>query len=393
MGVTPGPVWTLRSYTPLPAAVPLDECAINPWLTQLTLTQARPGGFTGITVGLSEMPVASSAGQRRGFPFLPRPVYVQTLGHIEVWCGAQIVSEGRLVETDTGGTACTGLRAEGYATQALTDGAWYPLPSAEDTTQYTAGRLLRQCLADTAPLVRPPNAADFYDTGVLHGYAALQGKNAWQLAQQFGTEGDGSSLYDLMLFEGRRTYFLPRVAPTAPTYLDDWDAGVSDASTTADLVGTVYVRYTDAVSGATNQLAGPYSNPTFAARYGGLMRSREVNGGVQDANGAAAYAQTYLAKYSSPTYRIQVRRDGWRGFRLPPGGYRAPWFARCNEWMQVGADGAILPIVRIDCNVTNGQTTVQLGDPPVDFNGLTAELARVTRLVTRNQNPNSYATA
>src|SRR6185312_3522725 len=331
MGLTL-PVFTLRLYTALPAKVPIDSCQFSPYVTQFTVSTARPGGYVGATIGFAEEPISLA----RGWPYLPQPVFVQPLAHVEVWCGASLLFEGRLVETDTLGERATAIRAEGYALQALNDAPWYPLTNSEDATFYTSGRLLAQALTDAAPLVRPLAAIDFDDPGVLHQYAEINGKTPAQLVQQFSTEGNGTSLFDFMLWERRRPEFLARLAPLVPDYREDVGEGVVIQTTYSDLVGTVYVRYSDPITGRSDQIAGPFTDPTFAARFGGLSRTKEIQGGSMVPTGAAAFGNTYLNKYRLPVQRVQIQRDGWRGLRQPSGGLLSPWWVRADQWTEVG---------------------------------------------------------
>ena len=386
------PLVTVRLFTPLPERAPLDICSFYPWQTAVVLTQARPLGFTGATVGFAEMTVAGSQGQGRGFPYLPQPVYVRDLAHCEIYAGAQQIFEGRVIEQDAQGSYTNQLRVEGYATQALGDQVWQPTSYQGDTTVYTAGRLLRQALADVCPFVPPPALADFTDTGALHTYSEVSGKTPAAIAQQFGTEGDGTALYDLMLWERRRCVFAPRVAPQYPTYREDVDGNVTIQRTTGDLTGSVYVRYTDVLSANTAKVAGPFTDPTFSTRFSGLSRSVSVSAGSISDSNATTYGATYLAKYRRPTYRVQLKRDTWRGLRLPSGGFRSPWFVRADEWVQVG-DLPILPIVRIDCNLSTGQTTLQLGDPPLNILTLVQQTHAVAQAVVAGRNPNTGASS
>lgn len=378
--------WSVRLFTPLPGRQPLDECAFSPWQTQVTISSGRPGGYLGASVGFAEMPISLAD----GWPYLPRPVFVQDLSHCEIYCGTTLVFEGRVIETDTGGERATGLRVEGYSLKALSDAPWYPPTNSEDPTYYTSGRLILQAMADTCPLVPPIQRNDFGDPGILHTYAEVQGKTVAQMVQQFSTEGNGAALWDMQLWENRRPVFLPRLSPSLPTYREDLDRNVPIQRTSGDLVGSVYVRYTDVVTNAPNQLVGPFTDVTFAGRNGGLLVTKEIPGGTMSSAGATAFGRTYLAKYSQPIYRVQFTRDGWRGLRLPSGAFRSPWLVRCDEWAQVG-DLPMLPIVRADVNCTSGTMVCQLGDPPANGLELTRQLQRVARTVQQNVNSNTYA--
>lgn len=379
------PVFTLKVYSALPAKVPLDLCQFSPFTTQITITTGKPGGYMGCSVGFAEEPISLA----RGWPYLPQPVFVEPLAHVEVWCGASLLFEGRLVETDTLGQRATAIRAEGYALQALNDAPWYPLTNSEDATYYSSGRLLLQALTDTCPLVRPMALLDFTDPGILHQYSEINGKTAAQLVQQFSTEGNGFSLFDFMMWERRRPEFLARAAPLTPDYREDVGAGVVIQTTYSDLVGTVYVRYSDPITGRTNQIAGPFTDPTFAARFGGLSRAKEINGGTMSPAGATAFGQTYLSVNRNPTYRVQIQRDGWQGLRNPSGGAVAPHWVRADQWTEVG--GMVLPIIRSDCNLTAGQATYQLGANPVNWLEQNRQTVRVVNAVSAGLNSNTYA--
>ena len=383
-----GPAWSLRTFSPLPAKVPLDLVSFRPWQTQLSISTARPGGFSGATVGMAEMPESTAA----GWPYLPQPVYVQELSHCEIWCGAMLLFEGRVAETDTTGPRVTGLRIDGYSLDALNDQPWYPYTNSEDSTYYTSGRLLLQAMADTIGKVVPPmQSIDFVDPGIRHLFSEVNGKTPAQLAQQFSTEGSGGALFDFMMWGGRRSQFLPRVAPALPAYLEDVDGGVQIQKVDSDLVGSVYVRYSDPVTGRSDQIAGPYTDPTFSTRYGGLSRAKEINGGTLTATTAAAVGETYLAVYSQPQYKVQIKRDGWRGLRFPSGAFRSPWFVNASEWIKI-ATLPMLPIIRTDVNATAGQMTLQVGAPPNNQNEMIRQLQTVSRAVTQGLNPTTFAT-
>ena len=385
------PTWSIRSFSPLPDKKALDICAFNPFVTATTVSKARPGGFMGGTIGLAELPTSGVQGRARGWPYLPQPVFAVPLGHIEVYCGTRIVNEGRLIEGDFIGSVAGGMRIEGYALQAANDTPWdSPGLLAADPAFYPAGRLLLQALAETCPFLPPAQSINFIDNGTLHRHSELTGKTAAQLAQQFGTEGDGTSLYDFMVGMGRQVSYLPRLAPPIVQYREDVDGGVTIQETGTDLAGTVYVRYTDAFTGASNQLVGPFTDPTFSARFGGLSRTKEIQGGTMSAAGATAYGRTWLAKFSQPVFRVSIKRDAWRGVRHAPGGMRSPWFVEPTEWVKVGNLPA-LPIIRLDCDVSSGVTTIQLGDPPMSGSEMQRSLIAGLRAAKLGVNINTWA--
>lgn len=367
----------------------VSEYDLNPDVTQLSYSTG-PGGFNGLTVGLRDPGLPQ-------FGFLPQPVALRGFNHVVLERNGVLVWEGRIMRPPLTGGEVSSFTAQGYGTAALTDD-WY---ASADGTKVSAGPLLAEILALTAPLLTvSPIADEFVDTGIQYARSDFNGLPPSQVVQRMSTDGGGQgggdALWDFLVYNGRRATFTPRVAPpslpglaansaaTGPMYWIDFDSTVVWDPDYTDCVGDVTVA-DSAVPPLTYQAV----SSTFADRFG-FMRRVYLPLGTVDATVGTQHARTYLALHEIPMVACTVTRDAWCGLRLADGAEGPLELVRAGQWMQVGTETPVMIVgTQVDANA--GTLTVNANNFSRDYLLQMLTLENMTRLISLGLSPLSGA--
>ncbi len=373
----------LALYTPLPEGNRTDFIDYNPEVTSLRFSTALPGGFQNLEVGYDVRYYApDGALQRRSS--LEVPVDVRLLGHVELWAGQRLVWEGRIQRLDGKGADLTGFLAVGYGLDAPKDDTF----ESADLTQLGGAAALVRVLTAAAPLLQLQTSGLFQDPGITHQLAEFTFQQPAQVVEQFEKAGGQANVqFDLAAWEVRRTTFLPRSAPAQPDFLipleRQWVEWHLDGSET---YGAAKMQFTDGgVTKFTNN--GQWTvDPTFADRFGGLLRRKPLSGSEMPADVANQFVQTWLAQHTTGAFSARVTRPPERGLEQYNGGELPTYLVRAGQWAMLGDQGPYL-ITRTQYDAHSGQFECDLNQPPPGWPELVQELRRIAQKSVDGVNP------
>lgn len=405
MDGTPG--FSLRCYTPLVAGVVparTDSIVLDPLVTSLSFSSQLPGGCNALKVGLGRW-VGRGDEARYQSATLRRPVTLMELGHVELVLGGSVLWAGRVTRLLWDGPDVVGFEAQGYGVSGTSDDLYF----STDNTKVAGAAILRRIFATAAPLITLSGQTSFSDPGVVHTWDEFNEQPPYQVIEQLAKEGGlVGQQFDWTVYPedqgGKQTApqmlaFVPRLAPglagapqSEPDYLIPWDTTAQLSSDASNCYGTFRVRYTSVPSGLSK--AVEYTEPTFAARFGGLYRRKLIQGGQLTDDGAAAFAQAYAAQYAFPIWAGTVTRELGRGMERYGGSPHPAAYVRAGQWVQIGQrrqpptqalrsphEVPPLIIVRAEYDATNQRGTFELGQAAPGE----ASLIQGLRLFARHQ--------
>lgn len=393
--------YRLRFGLPLPQQVDVGYLDINSDLTTFQIQSDIQGGFQSMSVGLDLS--RGTGNPLRNVPRVTVDPQIEGMYHVEAWRGQQLCWAGRISKVDTIGDHVVGFTAKGYGVWGATDGVYFaPATAPVNTTLLTSGAVLQSVVRTAAPLLQIGSGNQFQDPGVQHSFSEADQKSANQVIDQFTQEATTAGvIVDYYVYESRTIYLIPRVIPAQPTYQIPLNLTVPISRVFDDLIGTVYVSYTDATTG--QKAAAPVSatDPTFAIRYPGLVREKLVQGGTMTKSGAQAFANGYISLYSQPAYTCTIGRKSGDGLERYVGGEQFPELVRPGEWVQIGeplppghpASVPPLIVVRTNYSADADTLTAELGARGPNSSNMLLELRRVAGATKNGINPVTRAAA
>lgn len=374
------PDFRIRLFRPAPSDTPLDDLWIDPKVTSLVFGTGLPGGFTSCEIGLPT--------EKQPSGVLPRRVQIMPHARLQVWHGAALLFEGRVMG-GYGPFGMFGFRAIGYGLTALNDDYY----ESTDTTLMTTLGVLRGVLAQSAPLIQLGGSQEAVDPQIDHAPAEMTLRPPSAIIEQLTSEGGvgdlGNVVYDATVWGRRVMRYLPRSAPATPDYIIPYDGQpyIDWVESYDNMYSEANVRYT--LNNAELE-TGRSSTDGFYAEYE-FTRAQLLSVGDMTASGAATYLSTWLAMHAAPERSIVVMRNSTRGLERGDGSQRAPYLVRAGEWVQIALgmpDDPLLPIVATTYDAFTGEGTFELGMPNVldDAENL-AEVCRELGAVNQWRHP------
>lgn len=358
-------------------------------VTQISWSTDIQGGYNGCTVGLRD----EAAPQ---FGYLPHPVTVSALGHMEIRDNgaSRVVWAGRITGLKRVGGEVRGIIGTGYGVSALLDGYY---TSTDTTTNITSGALLKAVLQSAAPVIKPSAAPAFWtDPGVNMHPADVSQTQVSQIVDQISKAGSSTpaAIFDFLVYENQVATFLPRIQPTSPQYLIDhdteitqWDEDYSNA------VSNVIARYTPSGGSATLTAPSTVGATAFVTRYG-FSRTALVDVGTCTAAQATAWRDAYASLHTVPEIAVEVRRVYPRGMETPGGGSWPASQVRAGQWVQVGDPAATgnpgpMLIIQTTYDANSHTLKAKLGFQPRDLWGMYRRVLQGIGYFARQANYNS----
>lgn len=397
--------YRLLISTPLPAGAPIIGVDLDPSITSLEFHKDVAGGDQALAVGYDTA--------RGGKPLFDRratrqivDAQIDGFNDVQLYTGIEPCWGGRISMAETTGDLLTGMQAIGYGLTAGTDGVYFaPTSTPANNVLMTSGALLQQALPTAAPLLRIGDQTQFSDPGVQHMPSEMHMKSGQQIIDQLLQEATtAGSVVDYLVRDNRTIYLIPRIQPDfvniLPTYMAEFSQETPLKRVFNEVVGTVYVSYTDVTTGIKPDTPiGPFTDPTFAARYPGLTRTKVLSAGVMSEEGATAYGLAYLSIFSKPVITTTITLRPGQGLARFSGGYDDPEMIQPGTWIQLGEPAEIgspqyvppLIIVRLSFTAERKIATLELGARSPSETNLLQEIRRSIGSVKSGLNPNSRA--
>ena len=340
----------LTSSSPLPEAARIDAVHFDSELTAVSVSDAVPGGFGGLSLGYSPFLQGETTSR------LADPIDFVDLGHLQLYAGDErgfLVFEGRVQDIDSPtGLQATAVTATGYGvgTMAATTDMWYFQDAFDGELPIGGGQLLREILKASAPLLTVGDKDAFYEPGGSYLRSGESGRYPNQVVDEVVKAGDFNNNQILFaVYEDRVVQMLPRVPPVdaitgeiiADYYVPVDRNHVTWRRSGSLMVGAVAVQFKDPTTGTTGQTT-VVVDPNFKDAHGGLMREFLVPSSSWTQEQAEFFGESYLQKYKNAVLTCMVNTDKtWTVFDRM-GGAIPYYMVRAGGWLQVGDQPPIM---------------------------------------------------
>lgn len=273
---------------------------INARLVSVQVSTAINRGFDQLNIGIAPR----SDVRREGVTYgqLPEPIDIRPFARAELRIGGYTAFEGRLMPTNVPATRLT-VRGDW---DALATDDWF---ASTDTTEDSAGEVVKTMLAASVLRVRPGDSTQFRDPQVTHAPSEFDGRTVNDALTQIVNEGDalGNSV-DWYIWEDRRLWLLPRVEPSEPDYRFDLDPATMQVfCDPSNMLSGLVVEYTISASGTATITSG---NTSVTVTHGlGVTPDASRVRFFANNNPTNDPGNAWVDTIGSTTFAINVRND------------------------------------------------------------------------------------
>jgi hypothetical protein len=378
----------LHIYGPLEQKGDATVIDINPDVTQIRWSSARPGGYTTLEVGLE--PDGSLAGM-----WLPKPIDIRGFHHVEVYAGRQLCWMGQITQPKRVRGQYVAFTAKGYGISLTGDDFQ---TGSNNTVLTTGGQLLAQAIGALAPNLR---VQQLVDTGAAHYQVDTYEMTVADIVNLLVREGGNGSVWDWLVFGQHvvggyvpAAVFAPRQPPQQAQYHLAWNDITDWTEDFEQMYSAVAVDYTTPTTGGGSPVAGTRKlsvttqTPSVLQQYG-RYRRKLIKGSTWVDGAALQFQETYRVQYSVPAVAAQAQFTDSDDLPGAGGEDRPKYLANAGEWVAVGDWPSLLPIIQTTYDGFSGALTLVLNQYPAgmfqalaDANALSAAVVRATNPIT-----------